>query len=761
LSERVRVTAQASVTRTQTESSLGATAANINQWAAAVPFGNQVYRGNNTPLYPGAAPDRSIYDIPDSLIDVNGNGVADLGDRTNAAYTINGRFGVECDALPTPQMPWLDGLPGCTMSEAWPTTPEIYNLFMTRPNPDAIIWGNRSPDYLRTSVGNGRSTTNTTTTMQFSVGLEGELPSGNDFWDVTASTGRSDNNVNQLGSVRLSSLRALYLFPNYGRGAIFDPNPTHSGFAESTPTCASGLPIMQRFVPTEDCVQILAPSLKNEREMTQTTLEANIVGDLAEMSAGTLQYALGFAYRENSFDFVPDNLSDNANFLDPIAGTFPNERSSGEFDVSEIYGELVVPIVSDGPFIARHFNVELGGRISDWSMPNMPNLETYKALVDWGIGDRYRLRGGFNRAFRAPNLGELFIARTQIFGGIGVRDHCSQNLQADLGFGASSPNPAQAAHAYQICRQLMGPTGAFEFYDNRPLIQQPTVGNTGVSNSFGNRNLREEQADTFTLGIVMDFHDNFTLTVDWYEIEIKDMIALENADAIYRRCLDLEFNPTGNPLAEPCLLVNRDPANGAPSNVDRSFTNQGRALMSGIDLQFDWNRELLGGQFGFNTVANFGLESITQDRPDLAEVDHAGYNSCSLQIQCQRYDYRLFTTLTFFKGAWNASLRHQYWPELTHDSCRINAASDACLYSSYPDQQLFSATFGYTFADRYNLNFGIENLFDKDPPCVGAEPNRAPYAYTCEHAPQVAGDLYNATFDQLGRRFFVSMTMDF
>src|SRR5690606_2239670 len=127
-------------------------------------------------------------------------------------------------------------------------------------------------------------------------------------------------------------------------------------------------PIMQRFVPSEDCVQILSPSLKNEREMTQSMIEANIVGDLAEMKAGTLQYALGFAYRENSFEFTPDNLSDNANFLDPIAGTYPNEHSFGEFDVSELYGELVVPIVSSGPFIARHFNVELGGRISDWSM---------------------------------------------------------------------------------------------------------------------------------------------------------------------------------------------------------------------------------------------------------------------------------------------------------------------------------------------------------------------------------------------------------
>ena len=764
VSDNLRVVAQAYVTRTQTESSLGATAANINQWAAAVPFGNQIYRGNNTPLYPGAAPDRSIYDVPDSLVDVNGNGVPDLGiDRTNAAYTVDGRFGVECDAPATAAKPWLDGLPGCTMSEAWPTTAEIYNLFMTRPDPNQIIWGNRSPDYLRTAIGNGRSTTNTTTTLNLSVGLEGSLPSGDDVWDVNLSTGRSDNLVRQLGSVRLSSLRALYLYPNYGRGAIFDPNPTHSGFAESNPTCTSGLPIIERFVPTQDCVQIIAPNLKNEREMTQTVLEANITGDLAQMSAGALQYALGFAYREDSFDFVPDNLSDNANFLDPIAGTYPNEHSFGEFDVSEIYGELIVPIVSDGPAIANHFNLELGGRFSDWSMDNMPTLETYKALIDWGIGNdgRYRMRGGFNRAFRAPNLGELYIARTQIFGGIGTRDHCSRNLQADLGYGASSPNAAQAAHSYNICRQLMGTTGAFEYYDNRPVNLQPTVGNTGVSNSFGNPNLREEQADTFTLGMVMDLHDNITLTVDWYEIEIKDMIALENADAIYQRCLSLDFNPAGDPNIEPCVLVNRDPANGAPANVDRTFTNQGRALMSGVDVQLDWRRELLGGMFGLNTVANWGLESVTQERPDLAPVENAGYNSCSLQIQCQRYEYRLFTTFNYFKGSWNASLRHQYWPELQDGACRINPAADACRYSTYPDQQLLSATFGYTFNEKYRLNVGIENLLDQDPPCVGAEPNRAPYAYTCEHASQVPGDLYNATFDQLGRRYFLSMTMDF
>jgi iron complex outermembrane recepter protein len=116
----------------------------------------------------------------------------------------------------------------------------------------------------------------------------------------------------------------------------------------------------------------------------------------------------------------------------------------------------------------------------------------------------------------------------------------------------------------------MGTTGSFEYYDTRPVAQQATVGNTGVSNSFGNPKLREEQADTFTLGMVMDFHDNFTLTVDWYEIEIEDMIALEGPDAIYQRCLSLEFNPSADPNTQPCALINRDPANGAPGNVDRT-----------------------------------------------------------------------------------------------------------------------------------------------------------------------------------------------
>jgi len=741
VADNVRITGQAMVTRTKTESSLGLAAANINQWGAGIPFGDQIYTGNSN----------TYFDIPSSL---QANGT------THPSYTINGRYGVECDAQPTAAMPWLDGQPGCTMSEAWPTSPEVYRLMITRPQPNNVLWASREPDWMRSALGAGRSTTNITQTMSFTLGAEGDLPSGNHSWDVSIYTGRSDNTVNQLGSMRLTTYRDVLSSPNYGRNATFDSNPWEAGgFAESIPTCTSGLPIADNRPVSADCLQMISPDLKNVREMTQTIFEANLVGDLAEMKAGPLQYALGTTYRENGFDFVPDNLSDIQNEVDPIAGLFPNERSAGEFDVAEIYGELLVPIISDGPKGVEHFNLEIGARISDWSMAQMPNLETYKALMDWAVSPRYRIRGGFNRAFRAPNLGELFIRRTQLFGGGGSRDWCSQNLDNPGAYSATpaggklTPPTAQSIRSQQICAQLMGSQGAAFYYD--PTAQQTTLGGTGIPNTFGNPNLREEQADTWTIGVAMDILEDWSLTVDWYQIEIENMIALEGADTTYALCLDMQFNPSGSLANEACRRIFRNPTTGGGALVDRTFTNEGRALFSGVDLALNWNKQLEGGGgLNLNISANAPVHEITQDRAAVAQVDWAGYNFCALQLQCQNYDYRMFTTVGYSRGMWNMSLRHQYWPELQNNACRTTPTSNACINNSLPKFGLLSLSANMRF-DRYGVSLGVENLLDKEPPCVGANPTAFPFPTDCSRT----GD--GSTYDPLGRRFFVSMNMEF
>ncbi|MBN1240745.1 MAG: TonB-dependent receptor, partial [Gammaproteobacteria bacterium] len=632
------------------------------------------------------------------------------------------------------------------------------------------VWLSRPPDYIRNAVG-PRSGRNTTTTSQLSLGAEGRLPNGEHYWDVTMSTGYTDSVIVQSGSTRLSTYRAVMSSPNFGRGFIADPNPYITGFAESIATCTSGLPVIEDFPISQDCITMLTPDLKNEEHIKQTVVEANLVGDLAEMAAGPLSYALGLSQRENSYTFEPDNLSQNQNFIDPIAGLFPNENSSGEYSVSELYGELLIPIVSDGPAGVSHFNFELGGRVSHWDIPGVDNVGSYKALIDWGVTPRYRLRGGFNRALRAPNLGELFIARTQLFPPPPTvyGDQCSQNNQV----GPFSANPAiagaeQAAQTEAICRALMGPLGATTYYDDRAPEAQPTLGGLGIQNRLGNQNLHEEQADTFTLGVVMDINDNTTLSVDYYIIEIEDMIALESGDSVYQRCLSIGENPSGDPNAPACQQLFRDPTNGNAANIDLPYTNSGRAEVSGVDLQLSWSKELGGGGFNISSVMNYNFSSETQDRPDSTTMDWAGTTGCALQIECQGYDFRIFTNFSYFRGPWGLTLRHQFWPDIlpaacaeplaTPTSCTNALATGGGIRDNY---QLFALTGSFEFGERYTLRVGIENLLDEEPPMTGGNPMALPFAIPERHAGAGLGAAVGATYDPLGRRGFVSMSMEF
>jgi outer membrane receptor protein involved in Fe transport len=302
----------------------------------------------------------------------------------------------------------------------------------------------------------------------------------------------------------------------------------------------------------------------------------------------------------------------------------------------------------------------------------------------------------------------------------------------------------------------MGSTGQLEYYDNRAITEQPTVGGLGIPITFGNENLREEQADTWTMGVAMEVAEDWRLAVDWYEIKLKNMIATEGLDSSYQRCLDMAFNPTGDPNSEVCRLIKRNPNNGGAATVERSFTNEGMANFSGVDITVNWSHQLEnGGGLNLNVASNMPLHEITQARASLAQVDWAGYNACDLGMQCQNYDYRLFTTVGYNRGSWGINVRHQYWPELKNNACRTDTNSVACVYNTLPAYGLFAASANYRFADKYNVALGVENLLDEEPPCVNSNPTATPYPTACSRT----GD--GSTYDPLGRRFYVQMTMDF
>src|SRR5690606_32414326 len=160
--------------------------------------------------------------------------------------------------------------------------------------------------------------------------------------------------------------------------------------------------------------------------------------------------------------------------------------------------------------------------------------------------------------------------------------------------------------------------------------------------------LREEPADTWTIGVAMDILNDWSLTVDWYQIEIENMIALEGADATYQSCFDMAYNPTGDLNNFACQRIKRNPTSGAGATIERSFTNEGYALFTGIDVALNWSKFFdNGGRLSLNLAANAPLKEITQDRATLEKEDHAGQSGCGLQMQCQNYEYRLFTTIGY------------------------------------------------------------------------------------------------------------------
>ena len=110
--------------------------------------------------------------------------------------------------------------------------------------------------------------------------------------------------------------------------------------------------------------------------------------------------------------------------------------------------------------------------------------------------------------------------------------------------------------------------------------------------------------------------------------------------------------------------------------------------------------------------------------------------------------------LNFFKDNWGMSLRHQYWPEIKAAACITAPAGIPCYYGGVQtDYHLFALSGNYQFGENYTLRVGIENLLDKEPPMNKGDPTVNPFPTAPTH---VGG---GATYDPLGRRAFVSVTM--
>lgn len=761
LNDHIGVFAQGTYSHVET-ATRGQGGAITGGWDVYVPYGNEIYLGD------------AARDIPSSL---NPDG------STNAAYLAGGRYGLNCPATG-----------GCTETQVFPLPAQLEALMLsrTRParegeagyNPDPALNARVSaagdPVELNYGIPEPRTTFNDVQTYNITAGLEGTVPGMDWTWEAFVSHGQSTTYSRQTGTWSLARTRGLLTSPNFGYGFEGSSNSLspRTDFGANFASCTSGM----NFFTTpwddisEDCKQAIRADLKNRSTIRQTIAEANLQGGLLELPAGQLRFAAGASYRELDYEFRNDTLTtQGGSYMDQAIGIYPSSDSTGFIKAKELYGELLIPVLSDIPFI-QQFDLEVGGRMSHYNTTG--TSYTYKILGDWQVNDWLRFRGGYNRAERAPNIAELFLSPQQTFGTNAVGDVCSQrsNYRISANPNATGNTAEQAANVMAICRQIMdntGGPGTANAYYGRLVTEQPAPGSAFAwPTVVGNPNLEPEKADTFTAGVVVNSPfsggplSRLRLTADWFQIKLKDAIGVQSVGAKFQQCLDPFYNPAAAQAsagdaqaaaaaASPfCQGITYDPAPVlGQGNATVTYLNNGEVDISGIDATLDWAHDVGPGTLSLNAVFNYYLHYKVRELEVNPFVDYTGtFGTNQNGLNTGAFEYRILTTVTYGMDNWRLGLQWQHLPA-TEDSGEATVPNDIVGGPAY---NLFHLNGNVDLTEDVTVRFGVENLFNKRPPLVNWD------SETDLSLGQLRGGSYNDNFyDSIGRRFYIGANIEF
>jgi outer membrane receptor protein involved in Fe transport len=603
--------------------------------------------------------------------------------------------------------------------------------------------------------------TNTSNVWQMLVGLNGQVGISDWTWESYYARGTTKTDA-EIPMPSLQRYQLLAAAPNFGANATGTAaiiGPASPGGRGYSLTCTSGLPIFNEFTPSADCLKSMEIRGKQLTLVDQDTFEANLQGRGFDLPAGEARFALGVAYRKNSFRFDPSYPVEAV--LDNPIGLFASNATQGSTNVKELYGELLAPILPG-------LDLELGYRLSDFNTAGTEG--TWKALFTWKALDSMSFRGGYQVATRAPNTAELFAGnRLEVVTFPGV-DPCS--AATDHLWGNRQEN-TNRARVQAICRAWVNQARGVALTDTTSLYDTQTF-NTGVTvngrvmgpgaNGFtrqnppyfpleietekGNPNLNPEKAKTITLGTIITDPfglNGLTATIDAYQIHINDTISRLSSFTAYYNCLNANgtSNPTYDFTNSYCQLIDRNGTTGDRENVDSLFLNLGKLRTRGIDVSVNWRGQFGPGTLTAGTAVNYLLQYKYQPDQTAPFRDAKGTLD-----QGGQYDYRALTTVGYSMGAFDVGLQWRFLPG-------IDAADKALLPNTTVGgagaYSQFNLTGGWDLGT-IKLRAGIDNVLNRRLPIVGEN-----LAVGDTNSNQTNLSFY----DGLGRRFFIGAKATF
>ena len=516
-------------------------------------------------------------------------------------------------------------------------------------------------------------------------------------------------------------------------------------------------PTGTRFINPQSVRDTFTGTFVHEGKTTLKSWDFRLNGELWDLPAGPLSIATGGEVRnETLFDFrdlesgrmnaayitsagYRSQLTGDNNFLQQS----PTDNTDASRDVQAFFVEFNVPLLGGKKPLPgiKSLDLSLAGRFENYS--DFGDTTKPKVGLAWRPSSWMMVRGSFNQGFRAPNLASLFSGN--------------------------------------VSRAFQSATDNYRF----PVTALIDDGSAGRRRGIraGNRNLTPEEAETTTVGVVVDVPavKGLTISVDWWKIDQTDSIALingttsllddaarllaENARqiALGRTPDQIDLSGAGNPYVVRNAVTQADRDAFAAYNATRTPANQrapvgtllvinepyinasGRSL-SGIDFTVSYRLPKNSlGQFMLSADGSYLKEFNFQQDAATAPIDQRWLDG--------RPKWKGNASVRWRRDLWSAGLYANY----------IGGYRDSGLRTTAITASYISADGYYIVEDylTYNLNVardfkregwmkdvsvrvGMNNVFNDDPPFLGDNNGTS-----------------TGNYDLRGRLYYVELTKKF
>jgi iron complex outermembrane receptor protein len=330
------------------------------------------------------------------------------------------------------------------------------------------------------------------------------------------------------------------------------------------------------------------------------------------------------------------------------ANGFPGYSPDAATETSRTNYSAYVDLETD---VVDGFTVGLAGRYDHFS--DFGGTFNGKISARWAINEAIALRGAASTGFRAPTPGQSSTANVQ----------------------TAFPNGSVVPVA----------------------VATVTAGST-TGLYFGSQPLKPEKSTSFSGGFVLTPGSGFTATVDYYNIAVRDRIAITSS-----------FNVTA---ADRIALAALGVANAADLGQVNYFTNGFRTRTQGVDTVLSHRADTGAGLFSTSLAVNYNSTKVTE-RTIPAAIDVRRANN----IEGLSPKWRGVLAESWSSGMFDATGRLNYFGKITSYNNNPNAAgiTDPTSIQEFRADWSFDLEVGVTFAERFRVAAGAENIFNRYP----------------------------------------------